>query len=140
MPQGIGQLRSRMPADGAVNAPRIERRARVDRRSTGPERAVDASAAPHFEANFEQALQRIEVLLNSRAAEGSPAPASSGGLAQPMLEHHGSLQMLAGDLVDRQTIELLFRLFEAMLVDFDVGIVAARQADLLAGVGLAAPA
>lgn len=119
-PQRIGQLLSRMPADGVVSGPRIERRARIDRRVSGSDRTGDARPAPQFEAAFEQALQRIEVLLNGRPAEDGMPPVSSRGLAQPLLEHHGSLQMLADDLVDRQTIELLFRLFEAMLGDAEV--------------------
>jgi len=119
-PRGIGQLRSSMPADGSVTQPGIEGRARIERRASGSERASDAHAAPHFDVAFEQALQRIEILLNGRAVDGSSVAAPSRGLAHPLVEHQGSLQMLAGDLVDRQTIELLFRLFEAMLSDAEV--------------------
>jgi hypothetical protein len=70
-----------------------------------------------FSAAFEQALQSIEGLLRSHAAAGA---GSGGGVHKaplPLHEHSTSLADHAADGIDRQIVELLSRLFEAVLCD-----------------------
>lgn len=97
-PGALEGLLTHMPETGAKAEPARERRARS---MDGPSPA------------FEQALARIENLLQrANSTPGAAAPAS------PQLgEHRASLLAGASETVDRQIIELLSRLFEAVLSD-----------------------
>ncbi len=77
----------------------------ISQRVALPSRTIDPA--------FELALQRLDELvqLNARAVAGIPPPT-------PLLaDHRSTLTASAGDLLDRQVIELLSRLFEAVLGD-----------------------
>lgn len=94
-PGALEALLTQMPGEGRGAAP-PQRRAR----------SADASSPV-----FEQALSRLEAML--QRANSSP-----GAAAAPQLgEHRGSLLAGATGTVDRQVIELLSRLFEAVLAD-----------------------
>lgn len=107
--QRLDHLLSRMPgAASGGGAP-------------GPSMAateVNAGAQDvRFTAAFEQALHSIESLLRSHAV---PGVGSVGGIQNtplPMHEHSASLVAHATHGIDRQIVELLSRLFEAVLCD-----------------------
>lgn len=61
---------------------------------------------------FEQALSRIEGLLSRSAQPGQAAPASAA-----LREHRADLLATTPETVDRQIVELLSRLFDAVLSD-----------------------
>lgn len=87
-----------------------------ERPATGA-RVNDGAQHARFTAAFEQALQGIEALLQSQVltvpgtAVGAPGPTS------PLHEHSATLVSHAADVVDRQIVELLSLLFEAVLRD-----------------------
>lgn len=84
--------------------------------TNGPNVSAGAQGA-RFSAAFEQALQSIEVLLRSHAAAGPGAVSGGHNPPLPLHEHSTSLADHAADGIDRQIVELLSRLFEAVLSD-----------------------
>lgn len=100
MPSGSGELRLGVgnvvgPADGAP------RRAGID--ATSPE--------------FEQALARLDELLRHLPAPAAAARDDAAALGQRLNTHRAALVANAGNPVDRQIIELLSRVFDALLTD-----------------------
>lgn len=108
--QGLGQLLGRMPAgrsDPVVSAV--------------PQAPVttfaEATTGPRFSRAFEDVLQRLEALLAGQAGHATPSAGSAGlevqlvpGFTQPLLEQ-------TDDVIDRQIVELLSRLFDSVLCD-----------------------
>jgi hypothetical protein len=92
-PGALEDILSSMPAPGATPKPK-----------TGPIARVVTAQSPAFE----QALSKIEGLL-SRAG---PAPS-----APVLREHRAALLANTGETVDRQIVELLSRMFDAVLSD-----------------------
>ena len=112
--QRLDHLLSRMPGAGSGGgAPPATPRGPS---TAGPSVSTGTQGA-RFSAAFEQALQSIEGLLRSHASGG---PGSGGGVHNaplPLHEHNASLASHATDGIDRQIVELLSRLFEAVLCD-----------------------
>jgi len=109
--QRMDHLLSRMPAATAGRGAH----------PSGPSTAspgvnADAQGA-RFSAAFEQTLQSIEGLLRSHSVAGLGAVAGAQNALLPLHEHGTSLAAHAADGIDRQTVELLSRLFEAVLCD-----------------------
>ena len=108
-PGALDALRRSMPQDEGMPAPR---QAATLSRSAAPTSARSTT-------DLENALFQVEAALN-RLPQGIPAGASpdQGGMALPRLaEHRASLLATTGEMVDRQIIELLSRLFETILAD-----------------------
>jgi hypothetical protein len=97
-PGALEGLLPRMP-DSADQAARTE--AQRERSTEGPSPA------------FEQALARLESMLQ----RANSSPGASASSAPQLGEHRASLLAGATETVDRQIIELLSRLFEAVLSD-----------------------
>lgn len=129
-PTAMGGLLASMPS----GAPRtmadvdsaLARATRMGGRSGG---ASHGSVEP-FTPELEAALFRLDELLRQMPAPrlpaapvggaSSPSPAAGGMLgASPRLmsEHRAALLACAGEALDRQTIELMSRLFEVILSD-----------------------
>jgi hypothetical protein len=109
-PAGLGQLLGRMPAarsGGGVPAGQTAAEAR----------GSAAQAQARFSATFEDVLQRIEALLGGGAEYQLQLSGSARSGAQPLHGLVGSLLAHASDVIDRQIVELLSRLFEAILCD-----------------------
>ena len=95
--------------------------------------------AGHASPEFEQAIMRLEALLRQRPDPAvAPATAESGEPAQSgrLNLHRAALVASASAPVERQIIELLSRLFDAMLSDrllqpSFLGVVARLQASAL---------
>jgi hypothetical protein len=77
--------------------------------ATGPRARVIHSQSPAFEL----ALNKLEGLLSSANKTGAAAPSTSPQLR----EHRATLLASVPETVDRQIVELLSRLFEAVLSD-----------------------
>ena len=100
-PGALDTLRSTMPAGDSAAASAAPPGGAARSRSTmGPNPA------------FEQALTRLEGLL--RNALAGPTPTQSG---THLSEHRASLLATTHETVDKQIVELLSRLFEAVLSD-----------------------
>ena len=100
MPSGSGELHLGVgnvagPADGAP------RRAGID--ATSPE--------------FEQALARLDELLRHLPKPAAAARDDAAALGHGLNTHRAELVASAGSPVDRQIIELLSRVFDALLTD-----------------------
>jgi len=109
-PQGLGQLLGRMPAARSGAAAPAGSQASVAAASA-------ATDGPRFSLAFEEVLQRLEALLREHA-EQAPQSAGSARLdVQPMAEFAQSLLAHTSDVIDRQIVELLSRLFDSMLCD-----------------------
>lgn len=135
-PKGFEQLLTRMPGSpGAGASP--SGAAAISLREVGP--AAPAAPAPRtapagagLSPAFEQALQQIEALLQGRAAQdrGAPSGVTAMPTPAPLREHSTVLLNHAREVVDRQIVELLSRIFEAVLSDTqlsaDVRAVVAR--------------
>ena len=81
-----------------------------------PSRAVRSDGPGRRNPELEQALLRLDELLRHLPAETSLAGRATP--AGPRIEQHRSaLIASAGDPIDRQVIELVTRLFEALLAD-----------------------
>ena len=108
--QGLGQLLGRMPA------------ARSGRVAPAGQQAPMASdAATHagrrFSQAFEDVLQRLEALLAGHAEQAPPSAGSARFGPQTMPEFTQSLLAQTSDVIDRQIVELLSRLFDSVLCD-----------------------
>lgn len=112
--QRLDHLLSRMPgaASGGAALPSPAAGA-----STAVPNVSAGAQGARFSAAFEQALQRIEVLLRSHAAASPGALGGAPNAPLPLHEHRTSLADHAADGIDRQIVELLSRLFEAVLSD-----------------------
>jgi hypothetical protein len=112
--QRLDHLLSRMPGaasgGGALPAPA------PGTSTAGPNVSAGEQGA-RFSAAFEQTLQSIEGLLRSHAAAGPGAVGGAPNASLPLHEHSTSLAAHAADGIDRQIVELLSRLFEAVLCD-----------------------
>ena len=84
--------------------------------TASPSVHADAQGA-RFSAAFEQALQNLEGLLRSHSAAGLGAVGGAQNAPLPLHDHGTSLAAHAADGLDRQIVELLSRLFEAVLCD-----------------------
>ena len=80
-----------------------------------PAPRASAAASPEFE----QALARLDELLRHAPAAGSTTEAASAAHRQ-VGEGRAGLLASAGSAIDRQIIELMSRVFDAMLTDPDV--------------------
>ena len=109
--QRLDHLLSRMPGGASgVGAPPS------GAPTAGPNASAGAQGA-RFSAAFEQALQIIEGLLRLRALPGAGSVSGAQNALVPLHEHSASLAAHAADGIDRQIVELLSRLFEAVLSD-----------------------
>ncbi|HMC16080.1 MAG TPA: DUF1631 family protein, partial [Albitalea sp.] len=100
-PGALDTLRSTMPAGGGATTSAAPSSGAARSRSTmGPNPA------------FEQALTRLEDLLRNALAGHSPSPSGTH-----LSEHRASLLATTHETVDKQIVELLSRLFEAVLSD-----------------------
>ena len=109
--QRLDHLLSRMPGSASgVGAPPS------GTSTAGPNVSAGAQGA-RFSAAFEQALQSMEGLLRSHAVAGPGAVGGATNASLPLHEHGVSLAAHAADGIDRQIVELLSRLFEAVLCD-----------------------
>ena len=77
--------------------------------ATGPQRRVVTERSPAFE----QALAKLEGML----ARGGTLSGSAPSASPQLREHRANLLASAPETVDRQIVELLSRLFEAVLSD-----------------------
>ena len=68
-------------------------------------------------AEFEQALARLDELLRHLPAEPASTPEAAAGLAKRLTMHRAALVASAGASNDRQIIELMSRIFDAMVSD-----------------------
>ena len=109
-PQGLGQLLGRMPAARTDSAAPAGQHASVAAASA-------ATDGPRFSAAFEEVLQRLEALLRGHAGQAPQSAGSARLDSQPMAEFAQSLLAHTSDVIDRQTVELLSRLFDSMLCD-----------------------
>ncbi len=109
--QRLDHLLSRMPGGASGGGAPLSGPS-----TNGPNVSAGAQGA-RFSAAFEQALQSIEVLLRSHAAAGPGAVSGGHNPPLPLHEHSTSLADHAADGIDRQIVELLSRLFEAVLSD-----------------------
>jgi len=100
MPGGVAELRLGIGGGGA---------------SAGTGGIGPTLTAAHT-AEFEQALARLEELLGQPPASASPS-ADAGLPAKRLAVFRAALVASAGTPVERQTIELLSRVFDAMLAD-----------------------
>ena len=107
-PGALDALRRAMPQSENVPAPPQQPRARGTAAAPG--------AVPSLGADLENALARVEAALN-RLPQESAAGAAASGPAPRLAEHRASLLATTGEMVDRQIIELLSRLFETILSD-----------------------
>lgn len=112
--QRLDHLLSRMP--GATSGGDALPAPAPGTSTAGPNVSTGAQGA-RFSAAFEQALQSIEGLLRSHAAAGPGAAGGAPNASLPLHEHSTSLADHAADGIDRQIVELLSRLFEAVLSD-----------------------
>ncbi len=96
-PGALEGLLPRMPGGEADTGPRAPRSRSVS--GPGPD--------------FEQALGRIEALLQ----HASSTPGGSAPATPQLREHRASLLASTPETLDRQIVELLSRLFEAVLAD-----------------------
>ena len=79
---------------------------------------IEAPTRAGVPAALEQALRQIDALLQSRAAaNGAQATATSMPGPTPLREHSAALLSQTHAVVDRQIVELLSRVFEAVLSD-----------------------
>ncbi len=109
--QRLDHLLSRMPgAAPAAGAP-------LSGPSTADPTVSAGAQGARFSAAFEQALLSIEGLLRSHGAAGPGSGGSVDNALLPLHEHGASLADHAADGIDRQIVELLSRLFEAVLCD-----------------------
>ena len=109
--QRLDHLLSRMPGGASgVGAPPS------GTSTAGPNVSTGAQGA-RFSAAFEQALQSLEALLRSHGVAGPGAVGGTPNASLPLHEHDTSLADHAADGIDRQIVELLSRLFEAVLCD-----------------------
>lgn len=109
--QRLDHLLSRMPgaaSGGGGYGP--------EHSAAGARMSAEAQDA-RFTAAFEQALQAIELLLRSQALPGAGAAVGLPGPPSPLHEHSASLAAQAADVVDRQIVELMSLLFDAVLRD-----------------------
>lgn len=122
-PGALDGLMRSMPG-GGVPAPQ----------AVEPKRRALPTAAPALE----EALARVEELLRRMPDAGTPSPADGAApAAAPQLAHHrAALMATTGEMVDRQIIELLSRLFETILSDSSLpaglqGVIARLQVSAL---------
>ena len=79
--------------------------------------AAPGSATSPARAEFEEALARLEELLRHLPASAAAAGESSQALATRLNLHRAALAASAATPLERQTIELLARVFDAILAD-----------------------
>lgn len=120
--KGFEQLLTRMPgSQGAGAGP--SGAAAISLREVGSAAPAapsprTATASAGLAPAFEQALQQIEALLQSPAAQGNaPSGVTAMPTPAPLREHSAALLTHAREVVDRQIVELLSRIFEAVLSD-----------------------
>lgn len=83
-----------------------------------PSAARSAPIGTGITAAFEQALQQIETLLQSRStADSLAATTTATQTPAPLRAHSAALLSHAHEVIDRQIVELLSRIFEAVLSD-----------------------
>jgi hypothetical protein len=121
--QGFEQLLNRMPGSQGGGAPAGSDTGAVTLRTLGPSADSPSAAAKTHDSSrltaaFEQALQQIELLLQRRAEPGGAGAEPPPMLdAAPLREHRAALLAHAQEVVDRQIVELLSRIFESVLSD-----------------------
>jgi len=114
----LSRLLSRIPRTGTDVAPSARTTAQI----TAPlsrESALGSKDPEVLSAALEQALQQIESLLQTRALTTSVAASRADVPPAAMSLHELTRALLpyADNAIDRQVVELLSRLFEAMLTD-----------------------
>ncbi|MFM9914872.1 MAG: DUF1631 family protein [Rhizobacter sp.] len=120
-PQGLEHLLNRMP--GSQGAAPTNDNPGLTLRQLGPTLtpssvARNAPPGPALTTALEQTLQQIEALLQSREApSGAQADTNAIQGAAPLGEHRTALLNHAHEVVERQIVELLSRIFEAVLSD-----------------------
>lgn len=120
--RGFEQLLTRMPGSqgagaGPSGAAAISLRQVEPAAPAAPPPRI-APAGAGLTPAFEQALQQIEALLQSRATQlGVQSGVTAMPTPAPLREHSAALLTHAREVVDRQIVELLSRIFEAVLSD-----------------------
>jgi hypothetical protein len=117
-PGALDALRRAMPQNENVPAPRP-----FSPPPQGAARGSSGFVSSSLGSDLENALSQVEAALN-RLPQGIPAGSSAmpaqqppGGALPRLAEHRASLLATTGEMVDRQIIELLSRLFETILSD-----------------------
>ncbi|MDO9313193.1 MAG: DUF1631 family protein [Burkholderiaceae bacterium] len=119
--QSFEQLLNRMPGTQGAGASQGD--PGLTLRQLGPALtpssvARNASSGTGLTAAFEQTLQQIEALLQSREApNGLRVDATAIQGPAPLREHRAALLTHTHEVVERQIVELLSRIFEAVLSD-----------------------
>ena len=121
-PKGFAQLLHRMPGSSGVSAGADPSggASQLTLRQVGPA-LTPASAAPAdtgLPAAFEQTLQQIEAWLQCHGAPGSARSAATQTRSPASLrEHRTALLAQTHEVIEQQIVELLSRIFEAVLSD-----------------------
>ena len=121
-PRGFVQLLHRMPGSSGSSAGAVSSSGAppLTLRQVGPASTVPTAAPTDtgLAAAFEQTLQQIEVLLQGRGAQGNARTAADQAPGPaPLREHRAALLAQTHEVVERQIVELLSRIFEAVLSD-----------------------
>ncbi len=114
----VSRLLSRIPRSG-TGAAQGEPSTAQPNRSTSQEPAARSQDPEILSAALEQALQHIELLLQTRglSSDGVMSDINAPVVPASLRQHASTLMPHVDDAIDRHVVDLLSRLFEAMLTD-----------------------